>query len=94
MMSVARELFAIADDLREKAKAGASYDANQLSELVDFLTPLARLAHNQEEELSVFRLVEAGTVGRTVVNDLATEALGNLMIGETKVIHADFGRKG
>jgi len=93
MMSVARELYALADDLREKSKAGVSYDSGQLSNLVDFLSPLARLAHNQEEELSVFRLVEAGTIGRSVVNELATEALGHMLLEESKVIHHDFGRK-
>ncbi len=94
MMSLATELFAIADDLREKSKTCANLGPDQLDDLSTFLTALARLAHNQEQELSVFRLAEAGEVGRAVVNDLATQALGNLMIGDTKIIRPDFGRKG
>ncbi len=93
MMSLATELFAVADDLREKSKTGANLDPDQLDDLSTFLTALARLAHNQEQELSVFRLAEAGEIGRAVVNDLATQALGNLMIGDTKIIRPDFRRK-
>jgi uncharacterized protein (DUF697 family) len=93
MMSLATELFAIADDLRLKSAAGASLDPDQIAELTDFLTALARLAHNQQQELSVFRLTEAGDIGRAVINDLATETLGNLIIEDTKVIRPEFGRK-
>ncbi|APO76080.1 hypothetical protein AM571_CH03286 [Rhizobium etli 8C-3] len=93
MMSVARELFAVADDLRLKSNAGVQYDASQLSDLSDFLGSIARLARNEEEELAVFRLAEAGQLGRAAVNELATEAMGNLMLDHGKVVRPDFGRK-
>ncbi|MGV2183656.1 hypothetical protein [Rhizobium rhizogenes] len=93
MMSLATELFAIADDLRVKSTTGAGLDPDQIAELTDFLSALARLAHNQEQELSVFRLTEAGDIGRTVINDLATQAMGNLMIEDNKIIRPEFGRK-
>ena len=93
MMSLATELFAVADDLRGKSKIGANLDPDQIAELTDFLTALARLAHNQEQELSVFRLTEAGDMGRALINDLATQAMGNLMIEDSKIIRPEFGRK-
>lgn len=94
MMSVAKELFSISADLREKVMANVTYDASQLSDLSDFLAALAHLARNEEEELAVFRLAEAGQLGRAVVNDLATKAMGNLMLEDGKVVRLDFGRKG
>lgn len=93
MMSVARELFAVADDLRLKSNAGVQYDASQISDLSDFLGSLARLARNEEEELAVFRLAEAGQLGRAAVNELATDAMGNLMLDQGKIVRPDFGRK-
>lgn len=93
MMSLATELFAVADDLREKSNSGANLGPDQLDDLSTFLTALARLAHNQEQELSVFRLGEVGQIGRAVINDLATQAMGNMMIDDAKIIRPDFGRK-
>ncbi len=93
MMSVARELYSIADDLRQKSEAGISLDARQVDDLSRFLTALARLARNDEEELSVFRLTEAGNVGRATVNQLASEAHGNLLLEDGKVVRPDFGRR-
>ncbi len=93
MMSLATELFAIADDIREKSNSSASLGPAQLDNLATFLSVLARLAHNQEQELSVFRLGEACETGRAVVNDLASQALGNLLVEDAKVIRPDFGRK-
>lgn len=92
MMSVARELYAVADDLRQKAQSGVTLDATQIDALSQFLTALARLARNDEEELSVFRLGEAGNVGRAVVNELASEALGQMLLEESKVVRPDFRR--
>ena len=53
---------------------------------------LIQLAALDELELQTFRLIRQGKQGRTIVEQLATDAMGNMMLGNENVVRPDFGR--
>ncbi|MBB4955588.1 hypothetical protein H4S14_003627 [Agrobacterium vitis] len=89
-MILSRELDAIANDL----SSGRHIAEAELVEIGQFLGLLAKLAKNQESELAVHRLAEAGKAGRVVVDQLATKQFTRLAEGaDAKIVRPDFGGK-
>lgn len=86
-MILSQELDAIASDFC----SGRAIAQNELLDIGRSMTLLAKLAKNQESELAVHRLVEAGKAGRVVVDQLATEQFSQLVKdADSKVIRPDF----
>lgn len=91
---LSNELKAIRDQVMQMAMAGRSMDPHALRSMALGIDPLIDLAANDEEELRYFRLLQAGKDGRSVVEKLAGEAMGNMMLdGEAKIVRPHFGRK-
>lgn len=72
---------------------GIEMDAESVRNLADLFRVVNRLFDNLAQEIEVHRLAEAGRTGRAAVDQLATEAFGNLLIdAEQKVVRPDFGK--
>ncbi|QIO68172.1 hypothetical protein [Rhizobium leguminosarum] len=55
---------------------------------------LGKLAESLEREVQIYRLSEAGRLGREVIEQLAREAAASFILNsEGNVIRPDFGRK-
>ena len=95
MIKLSAELHEIRSRLMQSAMAGHDLTVLEQREIAVRLDALIDLAEVDEQELQVFRLEEAGRSGRQMVNDLASESLGNLMLETEKIVRPDFGgRKG
>lgn len=91
---VSRELKQIRDQLMMRAVAGRSMQPHELRTMALCLDPVVELAELDEQEIRFFRLEQAGKEGRSMVEKLAGEAMGNMMLeGEAKVVRPDFRRK-
>lgn len=91
---VSRELKQIRDQLMMTAVAGRSMQPYELRTMALCLDPVIELAELDEQEIQIARLEEAGKTGRSIVERLAGEAMGNMMLeGEAKVVRPDFRRK-
>jgi enhancing lycopene biosynthesis protein 2 len=78
------------------AKAGVSIeiDAESVRNLAEQLEAMNRLFGNILQELEILRLTEAGRIGRTAVEELATSQACELIVDpQGKVIRPDFGRR-
>jgi hypothetical protein len=68
---------------------GASWDA-----IIAGLDGVRRAAFHMECELGAFRLLEAGRFARGTMEEVATGALGELVLDpEAKIVRPDFGRR-
>lgn len=86
-MILSQELDAMARDFC----SGRTIAQDELFDIGRSVALLAKLAKNQESELAVHRLVEAGKAGRVVVDQLATEQFSQLVKdADSKVIRPDF----
>ncbi|MGG7519769.1 hypothetical protein ACQ3G6_18005 [Allorhizobium undicola] len=86
-MILSQELDAIARDFC----SGRSIAQDELLDIGQTMVLLAKLAKNQESELAVHRLAEAGKAGRVVVDQLATEQFSRLSTdADSKIIRPDF----
>ncbi|MBB4066249.1 hypothetical protein [Gellertiella hungarica] len=90
---LSEELKAVRDQLMMVASAGRSLGPMEIRSIVQNLTALVELAEVDEHELRVFRLDQAGKQGRSIVEQLAGEAMGNMMLDGEKIVRPNFGRK-
>lgn len=86
------ELQAIKDRLVKSLSSGADLSPMEQLVIASELGGLIQLAALDELELQTFRLIRQGKRGRTIVEQLATDAMGNMMLGNEKVVRPDFGR--
>ncbi len=90
---VSREVKQVRDQLMMTAAAGRSMQPHELRSIALALDPVIELAELDEQEIRFFRLEQAGRDGRSIVERLAGEAMGNMMLDGDKIVRPDFGRK-
>lgn len=72
----------------------ASLDLQSVKGITSHLRLMRTLATNMEQELNVYRLIDAGRVYSATVEQLATEAAASFILNSAdNVVRPDFGRK-
>lgn len=89
-ITASSEIASLREELNGKAMAGHGLTMVESRIAAEKLRLIGALVGSMEQELSVFRLAEAGRVGAAVVEQLATDVLAD---PQGKVLRPDFGRK-
>ncbi|PWE52051.1 hypothetical protein DEM27_33075 [Metarhizobium album] len=94
MMSLQEQISQLVEELRANVASGSPLMTGEQRILAARLLTLGKLALNIEHELQFYRLEDAGRIGRATVEQLAGEAMGNMMFDTAdKVVRPDFRGK-
>ncbi|TAY75349.1 hypothetical protein [Rhizobium ruizarguesonis] len=91
--NLSTEIAHAAEDFDRLVSPGRSLDPDVVA-FRKVLKILGKLAESLEREVQIYRLSEAGRLGREVIEQLAMEAAATFILNnEGNVIRPDFGRK-
>lgn len=89
------ELERLRHDVRPYEKDGGHLSDTAAQVMGRKLSLLAKLARNLEQEVGIYRLIEAGRVSAVTLEQAATHAAGDLVLsGDGNVMRPDFSKSG
>jgi hypothetical protein len=93
-LALSQELHLIERDFVGHETAGLTLSGGDVRRLCTRLSLLGKLAKNLEQELAIYRLIDAGRIQADILGKTALDVAGEaILAAEGNVVRPDFGRK-